>query len=270
MATTTLNKNNTQTEKSNTAPCTVSGIFKTHSQANDVIRKLMDAGVKRENISIIGKDLQSETQITGFLTRSDVIKDGLQSGAIFGALFGTMLSLLSGVGVLFVPFVGTLVAGGPLGAAILGATSGAIAGSAGAGLVSALASLGMPKEKAALYETRIKAGGLLLTAEAPEGETETIENLFRQAGAEEILSCKDFVLSRFETGRVSSTEDLPESIRAQLSAAAQDVFVKVYNQVYAENNNEHAAAYRAWMTIEKDFVQDDQGVWVTPETSKSA
>jgi hypothetical protein len=71
-----------------------------------------------------------------------VIFGGLRSGAIFGSLFGSFLALLSGVGVLFIPFVGPVVAAGPLGALLLGAASGAIAGSAGAGLGFRSRSLG--------------------------------------------------------------------------------------------------------------------------------
>jgi len=74
----------------------------------------------------------------------------LRTGAIFGSLFGSFLSLLTGVGVLFIPFVGPIVAAGPIGAVLLGAASGAIAGSAGAGLVSVLTALGMPEDKAAV------------------------------------------------------------------------------------------------------------------------
>ncbi len=54
-----------------------------------------------------------------------------------------------------------------MGAALLGAASGALAGSAGAGLVSALVTLGMPEEKAAIYQTRIEAGDFLVAVEVP-------------------------------------------------------------------------------------------------------
>ncbi|OKH16882.1 hypothetical protein NIES208_11800 [[Limnothrix rosea] IAM M-220] len=242
-------------------PCTVSGVFDNRDEAGQVLRQLLDMGISRDNISMIGKNLQSETQITGFVGRSDVIKDGLQSGAIFGALFGTVISALSGFGILFVPFVGTVVAGGPLGAALLGATSGAIAGSAGAGIVSALASLGLPKEKAAIYETKIKEGGLMITAEVDSEMSADVEQLFREQGGDEILSCNDFLITRFDTGRVSSTSDLPESVKSRLSPEAQERFVEVFNQTYASENSENAAAYRAWMTIEDEFDQNDKGVW---------
>ncbi len=273
MTTATLdqNQNNQQTTDLQTkVPCTVSAIFEDRQQANKALRQLLDMGVKREDISIIGKNLQSETQITGFFGRADFIKEGLQSGAIYGALFGTLFSALSGFGVLFVPFIGTVVAGGPIGAALLGATSGAIAGGAGVGLISALVSLGMPKEKAAIYETKIKAGGLMLTAETNQGTARELESLFQAEGGTDILSCKDFLISRFDTGRVNSTEDLPESVRSRLSDAAQETFVEVYNQVYKEKQNQHVAAYRAWMRVEDEYKQNSQGIWAKPKTLQQA
>jgi hypothetical protein len=42
-----------------------------------------------------------------------------------------------------------------------------IAGSAGAGLISVLITLGMPEDKATIYQTRLQAGEFFLMAEVP-------------------------------------------------------------------------------------------------------
>lgn len=164
-----------------TAERTVSAIFKEKEQVDNVIRRLLDRGVSRDDISVIGKNFHSETKIAGFLTKKDVILGGLKQGAIFGSLFGSALGLLTGVGVLFVPFVGTLVAAGPIGAALLGAATGAIAGSAGAGLASALATLGMPEDKATIYQTRIEAGDFMVGVEVPANKSGEIQLLLESA-----------------------------------------------------------------------------------------
>ena len=134
---------------------TISSIFKEQKQIDDVIHRLLDRGVSSDYISVLGRNFQSETRIAGFITKRDVILGGLRTGAIFGSLFGSFLSLLTGVGVLFIPFVGPIVAAGPIGAILLGAASGALAGSAGAGLVSVLTALGMSEDKATVYQTRL-------------------------------------------------------------------------------------------------------------------
>lgn len=131
---------------------TISAIFEKQEQVDDVIKRLIDRGVPSDNISVMGKDFQAQTRIAGFLTKKDVILGGLRQGAIFGSLLGSVFSLLTGVGILFIPFVGSVVAAGPIGAILVGAASGAIAGSAGAGLVSALVALGMPEDKATIIK----------------------------------------------------------------------------------------------------------------------
>jgi len=92
---------------------TVSAVFKEEEQIDGAIRRLLDRGVSRDHISVMGKNFKSETRIAGFITKKDLILGGLRNGAIFGSLFGSFLSLLTGVGVLFIPFVGPVVAAGP-------------------------------------------------------------------------------------------------------------------------------------------------------------
>ena len=88
---------------------TITAVFQQENQIDSVIRRLIDRGVPRDYISVMGRNFSSQTRISGFITKKDVILDGLRNGAIFGSLFGSFLSLLTGVGVLLVPFVGSIV-----------------------------------------------------------------------------------------------------------------------------------------------------------------
>jgi cation transport regulator ChaB len=241
--------------------CPISGIFKTQGQVHDIINELLRHGITRDDISVIGKNWESETRISGFLSRKDLIVDGLKTGAIFGSLFGSFLSLLTGVGVLFIPFVGSVVAAGPLGAALLGATTGAITGSAGAGLVAVLVSIGMPKDKATIYQTRIKAGEFLLVAEVLVAESGKIQNLFKAAGGEEITACPEMRIPRQPSGHLNSAEDLSPEIRSHLSEAAQQEFLTAYNLEFDKSEHENQALSKAWETIEEKFERDDDGNW---------
>ncbi|MCF2972169.1 hypothetical protein L1047_13280 [Synechococcus sp. Nb3U1] len=91
----------------------MSAAFKEERKLQDCIQRLLKRGVPNDRISIIGRNFQTEAKITGFITRKEVIMDGLTSGAIYGSLFGSLLGALMGVGVLFVPFFGTRVGIGP-------------------------------------------------------------------------------------------------------------------------------------------------------------
>ncbi len=181
----------------------------------------------------MGQNFQSQTRISGFISKKDVVLGGLRTGAVFGSLFGSILSLFTGVGVLFIPFIGSVVAGGPITSVLLGAASGALAGSAGAGLASALATLGMPKEKAAIYETRVKAGEYLLMAEVPANKSGEYQLLIESAGGEEI-HVNESTLPRACAGECNGVDDLSPEVRSHLSEEAQQDFIASYNAVLAK------------------------------------
>lgn len=238
---------------------TISAIFKEQKQVDDVIRRLIDRGVPKDHISVMGRNFQSETRISGFITKRDVILGGLRTGAIFGSLFGSFLSLLTGVGVLFIPFVGPIVAAGPIGAVLLGAASGAIAGSAGAGLVSVLTALGMPEDKATVYQTRLQAGEFLLMAEIPSDRSGEFQLILESSGAEEI-EIVGKTLAHPCPGRCNSPEDLSPEVRAHLSPEAQQVFIQQYNSVLNETSDEFTAEQSAWDEVHQKFDEDKNGV----------
>jgi cation transport regulator ChaB len=238
---------------------TVSAVFKEQEQLDDVVRRLMDRGVSQDHISVMG-NFQSKTRIAGFISKRDVIFGGLRSGAIFGSLFGSFLGLLTGVGVLFIPFIGTVVAAGPLGGLLLGAASGAIAGSAGAGLVSALVALGMPEDKATIYQTRVEAGEFLVMAEVPANKSGEIQLLLESAGGEEVHTA-NMTLPRACPGRCSGVNDLSPEVRSHLSQDAQKTFMERYNAVFDEAQDPMKAEQAAWETIHQQYEEDENGVW---------
>lgn len=243
-----------------TAERTVSGVFKEEQQLDNVVRRLIDRGVPQDHISVMGKNFQSNTRIAGFISKRDVILGGLRTGAIFGSLFGSFLSLLTGVGILFIPFVGSVVAAGPLGAVLLGAASGALAGSAGAGLVSALVALGMPEDRAAIYQTRLEAGEFLVMAEVPADKTGEFQLLMQSAGGEEVHT-SDMTLPRACPGRCNNARDLSPEVRSHLSEDAQKTFIERYNALYDETEDPMKAEQGAWETIHQQYEEDENGVW---------
>lgn len=245
---------------------TISAVFQQREQLDTIVRQLIDRGISRDHVSVIGKNFHSETRIAGFITKRDVILGGLKQGAAFGSFFGSILGLLTGVGVLFVPFVGTIVAAGPIGALLLGAATGAIAGSAGAGLVSAFVALGMPEDKATVYQTRVEAGEFLLMVEVPQSRVEEVQQLLETSGGEEI-STLETALPRQRQGAIEDVSHLAPEVRSHLSAEAQKVYVDRYNAVLSESNDESKAERDAWDTIHQHYEEDENGVWSKQKAS---
>ncbi|MDX2211747.1 MAG: ChaB family protein [Oculatellaceae cyanobacterium bins.114] len=239
---------------------TVTTILHNREQVDSVIRRLLDQGISRDHISVIGKNFHSETRISGFLTRKDLILGGLRQGGIFGSLAGSVLGLLTGVGVLFIPFVGTVVAAGPIGAVLLGAATGAIAGAAGAGLVSAFVALGLPEDKATLYQTHVEAGHFLIMVETSSSRVQEVQTLLQGAGGEEI-SIINTPLPRQQSGQIREPNDLSPEVRSHLSTAAQQVYIDRYNAALTEQNDERQAEHVAWDAVHQQFDEDEHGVW---------
>jgi len=150
-----------------------------------------------------------------------------------------------------------------LGAVLIGAASGAIAGSAGAGLVSALAALGMPEDKATIYQTRLEAGEFIVMAEVAADKSGEIQLLLESAGAEEI-TVSDMTLPRASTGRYSSPADLSPEVRSHLSEDAQKTFIARYNTAFDESNDAHKAEHIAWDAIHQQYQENEHGVWTKP------
>ena len=245
---------------------TITAVLKEQSQVDDLVRRLIDRGVDRDHVSVMGKNFESESRISGFITKKDVILGGLRTGAIFGSLFGSLLSLLTGVGVLFIPFIGSVVAAGPISSVLLGAATGALAGSAGAGLASVLTTLGMSEEKAAVYETRLKAGEYLVMVEVPAQKSGEYQLLIENAGGEEI-HISEAALPRACAGQCNDPDDLSPEVRSHLSEAAQKTFIERYNTVLDETSDETKAEQAAWEQVHQEYEEDENGVWSKQKTT---
>ena len=138
---------------SSTAQRTVIGVFVSSQAARDAVRRLRDAGIAADEISVVaGRDVAS-----------DVAAD-----AGIGAALGGIGGLLLGFTAILIPGIGPAVAAGPLLAALGGAGVGAVAG----GLIGALNEAGVPEEEARDYAESIRAGNVLLTVRASAADAE--------------------------------------------------------------------------------------------------
>jgi hypothetical protein len=138
----------------------VVGVYDSMKNAEAAVRTLLEQGVPPDQVSIVGQDLHSETQVHGFVTTSDVAKTGAATGAWVGGLFG----VLTGAALLFVPGVGALIVLGPLAAGVLTAAEGAAAGGGlGAVLGHFIAKKHVPK-----YSRHLEAGNYLVVRHQPQ------------------------------------------------------------------------------------------------------
>ena len=139
----------------------VFGIFRNRSQAENAVDRLVAAGFRTEDISVL---LPENVGTKDFAHEKNTkAPEGTTTGAVAGGVVGGTLGLLAGVGALAIPGLGPFIAAGP----IMSALAGLGAGGAVGGLVGALVGMGIPEYEAKRYEGRIKEGVAPAEARSP-------------------------------------------------------------------------------------------------------
>ena len=175
---------------------TVVGLFDDFTKAQSVVQDLVNAGFRRDDISIAANQTASgynaDSLSAGDTTTTTGGGHAVGKDAGIGAGIGGALGLIAGLGLLTIPGVGIILAAGPLASAlgiggVLGSTlSGAVVGGVVGGLVGALTHIGVPKEHAEYYTEGVRRGGTLVTLNAPDDRAEEAVNILNGHGAVDI------------------------------------------------------------------------------------
>ena len=65
--------------------------------------------------------------------------------------------------------------------------------------------------------------------------------------------------------------DLPESVRDNLPAHAQDIYKEAFNSAWDEYGHDESRAHRvAWGAVERKYHKDQSGKWVEGATEDTA
>jgi hypothetical protein len=182
----------------------VFGIYASREMAENAVDRLIAAGFRNEDISVL---LQDNVGTKDFAHEKHTkAPEGTATGVVAGGLIGGTIGLLAGIGTLAIPGLGPLIAAGPIIAALTGVGSGGIVG----GVIGALVGMGIPEYEAKRYEGRIKEGGILLSTHCDSSEwVAKAKTLLRETGAEDISSADeaaaDFAKSDKPVNRGSST-----------------------------------------------------------------
>jgi len=153
---------------------TVVGVFDTMSEAQDVVKDLVDHGFAESDVSLVaGKDEGEGAEATG-RARPDA-----GSRAAKGAGIGAAAGILAGLVALAIPGIGPVVAAGPLATALAGAGIGAAAG----GVIGALTSAGVPEEQAHHYAEAIRRGSVLVAIRTSDERAQEAADIMDRRGA---------------------------------------------------------------------------------------
>jgi hypothetical protein len=161
----------------------VYGIFRNRTQAEEAVDRLIAAGFRTEDISVL---LPENAGTKDFAAEKNTkAPEGTATGATAGGVVGGTLGLLAGIGALAIPGLGPFIAAGP----IMGALAGLGAGGVVGGIVGALVGMGIPEYEAKRYEGRIKEGGILMSVHADNSDwADRAKDILKQVGAQDVSS----------------------------------------------------------------------------------
>lgn len=177
--------NTTNSNYRNTDYKRAAGLYYSRDEAEAAVRALKDAGYDMDQVSVIAKDAD---KIAGHDTTEDVgnkADDGAAAGALTGGALGGITGLLVGLGTLAIPGIGPILLAGAEATAIATTLAGAGIGAAAGGLIGALIGLGIPEEKAKVYNDRVKGGSFLVMVTGNGYEIDRAATIMRNHGVEE-------------------------------------------------------------------------------------
>ena len=149
--------------------------------AENVVRDLIATGFTPDDISALFPDRAGTRDFAH--EKHTKAPEGAATGAGAGGALGGTLGLLAGIGALAIPGLGPFIAAGPLMAALSGAAVGAAVG----GVTGALIGMGVPEFEAKQYESKLKAGSILLSVRVEDAEeTKRAKEVLERHSAEAI------------------------------------------------------------------------------------
>ncbi|MFG1464255.1 hypothetical protein V5F77_15295 [Xanthobacter sp. DSM 24535] len=137
---------------------TVTALFDSPDAAAAAARALELAGIPRADISIVTRPPGEDEEHA-----SAVLHDA-GAGAGIGAGLGGAGGLLAGLGMIAIPGIGPVLAGGWLMSTAAGALAGAAVGGAAGGIIGALMDGGVSETDAHLCAEGVRRGGTLVVA----------------------------------------------------------------------------------------------------------
>jgi hypothetical protein len=139
---------------------TVTALYDTYDAAVFAVNDLEASGIPHADISLVSNNVDHRYDKDH---PTNAAADA-GTGAGIGAAVGGVGGLLTGLGLLAIPGVGPVVAGGWLVATAVGAVGGAVVGGAAGGIVGSLTGAGVPEHDANFYAEGVRRGGTLVTA----------------------------------------------------------------------------------------------------------
>lgn len=154
----------------------VTALYDTYDAAVSAVNDLEASGIPHGDISLVSNNVDHRYDKDH---PTNAAADA-GTGAGIGAAVGGVGGLLTGLGLLAIPGVGPVVAGGWLVATAVGAVGGAVMGGAAGGIVGSLTRAGVPDHDANFYAEGVRRGGTLVTARVDDARAPVAREILQR------------------------------------------------------------------------------------------
>ncbi|MEH2067052.1 MAG: histidine kinase [Nostoc sp.] len=204
------------------------GVFSNRRDVEHALHELKNAGFDMNRVSVITQDGERD-DIAGAEVRDrigDKSDEGAAVGAVSGGALGGLTGLLVGLGTLAIPGIGPVMLAGAAATALATTLAGAGIGAVAGSLLGALIGLGIPEERARVYDERVRRGQYLVILDGTDAEIARAEAILRQRGIEELgiydhpdstypttgVANRDVVAGKYAVGYFSHRQDAESAI----------------------------------------------------------
>lgn len=166
------------------------GVFPDYHATDQALRKLQDINYAMDHISVIGKDSEylnrsgqdNDVQLQDLQTIEDDTHadDGAKTGGVTGGAVGGLAGLLVGLGTLAIPGVGPIMLAGVAATAIASTLAGGAIGAATGSLLGGLIGLGIPEDRAKIYNDKVVSGHYLVIVDGTDDDIARAETMLKR------------------------------------------------------------------------------------------
>ncbi len=211
------------------------GLFYSREEAEAAVRGLKDAGFDQDRISVIARDADKVEGVQSTENVGNKADEGAAAGALTGGALGGITGLLVGLGALAIPGIGPIIFAGAEATAIATTLAGGAIGAATGGLVGALVGLGIPEEKAKVYNDRVSGGSFLVMVTGTEAEAKRAETIMQRCGVEE------FGIYNAPNPPAPTAQPVAKAPAPKTEVAADNDNVKLYEERLVADKERHKA-----------------------------
>lgn len=142
-------------------PRLLTGTFRDRESAERAYDALAARGYTKDDVNVLMSDDTRKRHFSSDAARETELgskaAEGAATGAAVGGVTGAIAGVLLAAGTIALPGIGLVIAG-PIAAGLAGLGAGGAAG----GLIGALIGAGIPEERAKLYESDVRSGGIVM------------------------------------------------------------------------------------------------------------